>query len=305
MDKENFFFVVIWCLAYNQARYISQCLDGFVMQQTTFPIHAIVHDDASTDGTAEIIRSYAEKYPDIIHPILESENQWSKKNGALESIMSKACKGAKYVAFCEGDDYWTDPLKLQKQVDFLETHADYSLCFHRVKVWNESEGVLVDDFITRDVPAKTDIIDLSKGNYIHTPSVVCRHIDKVDAIMSSIGWLNLADYPRWVMLSQFGPIAKLPEVMAVYRYGTGFWTKAADTNRCIDTIIMLAKIAPFIEDDRIRELFDEYMLRLRNEFLETAEHKEVELCQLRSSKAYRWGKIVLKPFSWIKRQISK
>lgn len=121
-------FVTILCLTYNHESYIRQCLDEFVMQQTNFRFEAIVHDDASTDSTTDIIREYAEKYPDIIKPIYETENQYSKHDGSLGRIMTAAVHG-KYVAFCEGDDYWTDPLKLQKQIDFLESHPDYGAVY--------------------------------------------------------------------------------------------------------------------------------------------------------------------------------
>lgn len=119
--------VTIRCITYNHEPYIRQCLEGFVMQKTTFPFEAIVHDDASTDGTATIIREYAEKYPNIIKPIYETENQYSKHDGSLSRIMNKHMRG-KYIAMCEGDDYWTDPLKLQKQVDLLENNPLASLC---------------------------------------------------------------------------------------------------------------------------------------------------------------------------------
>ena len=119
--------VTIRCITYNHEPYIRQCLEGFVMQKTNFPFEAIVHDDASTDGTAAIIREYAEKYPDIIKPIYETENQYSKHDGSLQRIMNAHIRG-KYVALCEGDDYWVDPLKLQKQVDLLEGNPSVSLC---------------------------------------------------------------------------------------------------------------------------------------------------------------------------------
>ncbi len=124
--------IVIRCVTYNHEPYIRDALEGFVMQKTNFPFVAIVHDDASTDGTAAIIREYAEKYPDIIKPIYETENQYSKKDGSLRCIIDKACEetGAKYYAMCEGDDYWTDPLKLQKQVDFLESNSECTCTFH-------------------------------------------------------------------------------------------------------------------------------------------------------------------------------
>lgn len=101
------------------------------MQKTNFKFEAIVHDDASTDGTADIIREYAKKYPDIIKPILETENQYSK--GTLDKVMNAHMDG-KYIALCEGDDFWTDPNKLQMQVDYLESHLEYSMCFHDVDI---------------------------------------------------------------------------------------------------------------------------------------------------------------------------
>lgn len=119
--------VTIRCITYNHEPYIRQCLEGFVMQKTNFRFEAIVHDDASTDGTADIIREFADKYPGIIKPIFETENQYSKHDGSIRRIMDAHTHG-KYVAICEGDDYWTDPLKLQKQVDFMEGHPDHSLC---------------------------------------------------------------------------------------------------------------------------------------------------------------------------------
>lgn len=120
--------VSIQCLVYNHEPYLRQCLDGFVMQKTNFKFEAIVHDDCSTDNSASIIREYAEKYPEIIKPIYESENQYSKHNGDLDRIMNSACKG-KYIAFCEGDDFWTDPMKLQKQVTAIERDSKNTMVY--------------------------------------------------------------------------------------------------------------------------------------------------------------------------------
>lgn len=127
--------VVIRCITYNHKNYIKDALEGFVNQKTSFPYVAIIHDDTSTDGTDKLIQEYAEKYPKIIMPIYEIENQYSKHDGSLGKIVNEASKvtGATYIALCEGDDYWIDENKLQKQVDFLEAHPDYSMCFHRIK----------------------------------------------------------------------------------------------------------------------------------------------------------------------------
>ena len=134
--------VAINCLVYNHEPYLRDCLEGFVMQQTNFPFVAIVHDDASTDHSADIIREYAAKYPDIIHPIYETENQWRKADGSLRKIMNAAIEatGAPYIAMCEGDDYWTDPYKLQKQVNFFDTHPNVGLCYTDCDIYYEDEN---------------------------------------------------------------------------------------------------------------------------------------------------------------------
>lgn len=142
--------VAIHCLVYNHEPYLRDCLEGFVMQQTNFPFVAIVHDDASTDNSAAIIHEYEEKYPNIIKPIYETENQYSKRDGSIDRIMNTAIEatGAKYVAMCEGDDYWTDPQKLQKQVDFMEKNPEYSLCCHRYKIYNQNSDTWENDYVT-------------------------------------------------------------------------------------------------------------------------------------------------------------
>jgi len=109
------------------------------MQKTGFDFEVLIHDDASTDGTSDIIREYEKKYPNIIKPIYQKENQYSK--GVLISLTYQfpRAKG-KYIALCEGDDYWTDPYKLQKQVDFMEANPEYSLCFSRFSTYNQQTG---------------------------------------------------------------------------------------------------------------------------------------------------------------------
>lgn len=132
MNSNQEIMVTVQCLTYNHAAYISQCLDGFLMQKTTFKFEVLVHDDASTDGTTEILKEYVSKYPDIIKPIIETENQYGKMGfSGIFTLMNQRSKG-KYIAFCEGDDYWIDPLKLQKQVDFLEHSPNYGLVYTNV-----------------------------------------------------------------------------------------------------------------------------------------------------------------------------
>lgn len=124
--------VSVCVITYNHGKYIRQCLDGILMQKVNFPYEILIHDDASPDDTADIIREYWEKYPTVIKPILRTENQYSKGVDVCWFNFDRA--KAKYIAQCEGDDYWTDDGKLQMQVDFLEEHGEYVACVHRVRV---------------------------------------------------------------------------------------------------------------------------------------------------------------------------
>ena len=210
--------VAIRCIAYNHEGYIRDCLEGIVKQRTDFPFVAIVHDDASTDGTADIIREYAAKYPDIIHPIYETENQYSKRNGSLRRVMDAAIEatGAKYVAFCEGDDYWTDPLKLQKQVDFLETHGDFGMTFSKCERFDQ------DTLTVKDIwGAEANLNSLLRINTISTPTV-CLRADIFKQYIAEIepgshGW-KMGDLPMWLYFAGKSKIYfHKDEIFARYR----------------------------------------------------------------------------------------
>lgn len=206
--------VSINCTTFNQESYIRQCLDGFVMQRTKFRFEAVVHDDASTDKTATIIKEYAERYPDIIRPIYETENQYSKHDGSLLRIMNEACKG-KYIALCEGDDYWTDPYKLQKQVDFMEQHEDFSMCFHSAKVLNENKTVQYIDcehlqekeYFTKDIFPQW---------IIPTASVLCKREVLLRPIRKR-EMLLYGDISIFLSAADMGRLWGMEDQMSVYR----------------------------------------------------------------------------------------
>ena len=139
MSTENKPLVSICCLVYNHEPYLRDCFEGFIKQKTSFPIEILIHDDASTDRSADIIREYTAKYPDLFKPIYQTENQYSKGVKISFEYQYPRAQG-KYIALCEGDDYWVDPNKLQMQVDWLESHPDYTMCFHRSKIIKESEA---------------------------------------------------------------------------------------------------------------------------------------------------------------------
>lgn len=221
MINEHPILVAIHCLVYNHEPYLRQCLDGFVMQKTNFRYAAIVHEDVSTDGSAAIIREYAEKYPDIIMPIFETENQWSKQDGSLARIMDDAINatGAKYVAMCEGDDYWTDPYKLQKQVDFMESHPEYVACFHNAIVDNGRGRSLFNSLMENHYPTTEDIIE--RQWFISTQTLLYRNIPLVYPEWT--GYVKNGDYLLELMLAKEGKFYYMDDVMAVYRkQGQGF-----------------------------------------------------------------------------------
>ncbi len=219
--------VTVCCVTYNQKNFIAQALDGFVMQKTNFPFQVLVGDDSSTDGTREIVREYAEKYPDIIKPIFHEKNIGAFKNSFS---LYQAVK-TEYVAICDGDDYWTDSLKLQKQVDFLDNHPNFSVCFHPVTVhWDD--GSKPDSVFPSEKERffKTELIldNLLKRNFIQTNSVLFRWRFKNENILNY--WsqeITPGDYYLNLLHAQVGKIGFLPEVMAVYRRNAGgVWTGA-------------------------------------------------------------------------------
>lgn len=219
--------VSVITLSYNHEKYLSECLNGLIMQKTSFPYECFVHDDASTDNSASIIKSFAEKAPNIISPFYESENLYSKKDGSLNKVIKSFRKG-KYIAFCEGDDYWTNPDKLQKQVDFLENNPEYSMCFHNA-IEHYEDGSQPDHQFSnvedRDYSGK----EIYEHWIVPTASVVLRK----DALASKY-YQELISNPNfcygdilmWISCAKMGKIRGMSDVMSVYRnhFGSALYT---------------------------------------------------------------------------------
>lgn len=211
--------VSVCCITYNHENYIRDTIEGFLLQKTNFPIEIIIHDDASTDKTALIVKDYAEKHPDLIDFIFQTINQYSQGIKPLTNFVFPRARG-KYIALCEGDDYWTDPLKLQKQVDFLEGNPDCSLCFHASKhieannrdkyYIHRPEEILVDN----KFEMKHAI--LGGGGFMATNSMLFLK----EHIQERPDWMNIApvgDLPLMLLLASKGKIGYIDEVMSVYR----------------------------------------------------------------------------------------
>ena len=206
--------VSIQCLVYNHEPYLRQCLDGFVMQKTDFPFEAIVHDDCSTDGSASIIKEYADKYPTIIKPIFEKENQYSKIGfSGINNIMLNQSKG-KYIALCEGDDYWIDPLKLQKQVDYMEANPFSVMCYSKANIFNQTNGRFVGEY--------GDDSSFDKQLFhddIPTLTMLFRKSIFEQYQNENFPWAKwrMGDMPLCMYFYKHGQVEYMREVMGVYR----------------------------------------------------------------------------------------
>ena len=209
--------VSIVCVVYNHGPFLRSALDGFVMQKVDFPFEILVHDDASTDNSAEIIREYEAKYPDLFRAIYQTENQYTKQN-IWADILFPRTKG-KYIALCEGDDYWTDPLKLQKQVDFLESHPQYAMCFGNAMThW---EGIdRPDELFSHIEDRDYDSDEFSKGWICATATVVFRREVINTALFkryTSDKKIITGDLPLWATCATIGRIRGFSDVFSVYR----------------------------------------------------------------------------------------
>jgi glycosyltransferase involved in cell wall biosynthesis len=208
--------VSVVSITYNQQAFIRETLDGFVAQKTDFPLEVIVADDASTDATPAIIQEYADRHPDLFRPILRPENI-----GVLANFVEtlSAARG-EYIALCEGDDYWTDPLKLTKQVEFLDEHPETTVCFHPVRVVYD-DGTKDEEFPPNSWRRDLSVEALLRRNFIQTNSVVYRRLPRYDDIPPGIMPIDWYLHVRHAIQ---GGIAMLPETMAVYRrHAQGIW----------------------------------------------------------------------------------
>ena len=216
--------VSINCITYNQENYIIDALDSFLMQKTNFKYEILIHDDASTDRTPEVIKEYMKRYPDIIKPLFQTENQYQK--GVMVHLLNIDRAKGKYIANCEGDDYWTDPLKLQKQVDYMEKHPECSLCVHAGFIVNTSKKV-----VSGSRPSKKnrnfsveEVIEGDGGLFL-TNSMFYRTKDTIDRPRYYEISPKLTDYPLVIYLSLQGNVYYMNEFMSAYRVGDSTsWT---------------------------------------------------------------------------------
>ena len=274
MQKDNIDYntISVIMITYGHEKFIRQAVEGVLMQKCNFNVELIIANDASPDKTSDIVYDIIKTNPNAnrIKYINRDKNIGGQNNfkDAFEQ-----CKG-KYIAHCEGDDYWTDPCKLQKQIDFLETNPDYVLTFHKIKIL-QPNGILVDDFITK-IPENYQTIEAlaQYGNYIHTPSIVYKNIINelpFEMMISPIG-----DYFLYMIIAQHGKLKYFEESMAVYRFGVGIHStqghiKMAKSNFKLFTLLLSYFNDPKINQillDRQLNAFDSFEHLIRNEYRE-------------------------------------
>jgi len=270
--------VSICCITYNHEKYIEDAIKGFLIQETDFPFEIIIRDDASTDNTPNIIKKYQKQYPHIIKPIFEKENTYSKGVMPFPIVFQKA--QGKYIALCEGDDYWIDSKKLQIQVDFLEKNNDYIYTFHNVKTYDEVHNKIINNASLLNfykIKKKTfDCKDIILGQFIsQTLSMVFRNVFLNIEYPKCFDKLPFGDKSLEKFLILFGKAYYFDKEMAVYREHAGGISKDPKWKKKMkntNTDLLLYKCL-LDSIDRNNNCF--YILKLREELFEGLEEKNI------------------------------
>lgn len=257
--------VSICCLTYNHEKFIRECLDGFLMQKTNFAFEVLIHDDASTDMTSQIIKEYEKQHPAIIKPIIQKENQLSKGIRVNTVFNFPRAKG-KYIAMCEGDDYWTDPYKLQKQVDFLEANSDYVLCAGKSLV-RDGDGLR--DFWHSET-GEFEFNDIARKNFLVTNTVIFRNIlnnPLIKRIKEQHLKVTNGDVFLYLALLVHGRGYVFPELFGVYReHSGGVNSKKPDDIRYYNSLNTRKVIIEYLKD-----------IQVDSSYIENVEHGYVNL----------------------------
>ena len=256
--------VSICCITYNQENYIRDALDSFISQETNFKYEILIHDDNSSDKTRDIIKEYELKYPKLIKPIYQSENQYSKGKKITAEYNFPRVNG-KYIALCEGDDYWIDNKKLQKPVDLLDKIEDYSLVVHPSVYFDQQTNIKnKKNFLNKDTILNIeDFLDeyynVMPSTLFHTSSLLFRNRDIKKLLNEKIDFYfkcKVGDIPLELYLANQGKIYFINEYMSVYRQNaTGSWSlQQQDKNRYLNSL------------QNIKEMYNSFNLYTKNRY---------------------------------------
>ncbi|AFJ43291.1 glycosyltransferase [Francisella noatunensis subsp. orientalis] len=264
--------VTILCQTYNQEQFISQALDSFLMQETDFDFDVIVRDDASTDATAKIVKGYAAKYPKIIKPIYELENQMSQGIGLLPGMLPRVMKDRKsrYIALCDGDDYWTDPLKLQKQISFLEENPKFVGSAHASRYLRDGKEA---ELASRNIHDK-DIYTFEEylGNcYFQTSSWVYRYDTDFRPLIENFFYRKCGgDVYMTLAFMTLGPIKYFDEVMSVWRvHDKGEWSKNSADHQIMEILVAFVDYTYKFDEKYKPKFYEQLYFTIKNISSET------------------------------------
>jgi len=212
-------------MAYMHEKFIKECLDGILMQKTTFPVQLLIHDDASTDKTADILRECEGKYPGLIKVFYQKENTYTKPDRKERRAEFYSWRKGKYEAICEGDDYWTDPLKLQKQIDFLEKNPDYGMCYTKTLIYlQEYKKFDKKRNLGRYFDTLEDLLTMQR---VQIPTMtICTRMDLLLRYYEEMqpytgGWKVIGDFPLFFWFKINSKIHFIDEFTGVYRIVPG------------------------------------------------------------------------------------
>lgn len=254
--------VSICCLTYNHEKFISDAVQGFLMQKTDFPIEIIIHDDASTDNTANIIRDFEHKNPAKLIPIYQIENQWAKGLRPSPVFVWPKARG-KYIALCEGDDYWTDPYKLQKQVDFLEANPDFFFTFHDCQILDQQTGLSQNRVGQRKIDTIVDLKSVLIQNNVPTASLVFRNKIDFNKLALWFQKTSKGDYALLVLLAEQGLGKYFPDVMSVYRiHPEGVWNSQKIDYHFHEAHKFYLMLLKYFKDSEIRRIIKKKLKRV-------------------------------------------
>ncbi|MBF7093128.1 glycosyltransferase [Flavobacterium sp. ALJ2] len=251
--------VSVIMITYNHSPYIKQAIESVLSQNTNFEFELIISNDNSTDDTDAVIRDTLANNPNGYKAkYYNNETNLGMMPNSV-SALNKA--SGKYIASCEGDDYWCDNQKLQIQTDFLENNPDFSICFHNVYLLTGTE--LKEDNKKKKIPEITTINDLAKNNYIHTPSVIYRN-NLFGELPKYFSEAPIGDYFLHMLNAQHGKIKYIDKIMSVYRiHNTSYWSSKKDAEQRIIMIDFLNKLKTYFDSD-IQKILNKQILKIKS-----------------------------------------
>lgn len=290
--------VSIKMITYNHAPLIAQAIEGVLQQKTNFPFELIIGDDCSTDGTREIVFEYQNKYPDIIRVITSDENVGMRKNG-LRVI--KACKG-KYIAFCEGDDHWHHPHKLQKQVDYFESHPECGLVYSSYDVYHANSNKKINDYMRYrkwKIPENPSVSYLLEGKGVPLTCTVmirrdlCEQLIAADPYLHQSGHFLMGDTQLWVETATKARLHYIPESLATYNITEESATRSKDEKKTLFFSTSNAELMLYLcnKYDLPQQLKDKYQIKFDECCLNLAFHtrnKELADEVRKKKKTFTW-----------------